>query len=177
LRNIKSINIDERLRAIAGMIRGDVITDVGSDHAYLPVWLYLNGRIKKAYASDISENCVNRIRSNIAKYNISEEIIVPVLSDGLTWLEAEPCGITITDVIIAGMGGMNIAGILEKSPLLKIKKGGVNYILQPNRKADYLRAFLRENNFDITREITVESKRRTYTIINAINAVNAGENT
>ena len=69
------------------MTCGDIIVDVGSDHAYLPIWLYQNKKIKKAYALDISKNCVNKIRANIKRKNISEDIIVPVLSDGLTGLK------------------------------------------------------------------------------------------
>jgi len=143
------------------MVRGDVIADVGSDHAYLPIWLYLNKKIKKAYALDISENCVNRIRANIKRYKISEDIIVPVLSDGLNGLKDLSDLSDVTDIAIAGMGGMNIAEIIH-SPV-----SGVNYILQPNRKAEFLRDFLHENKFDIIQEIAVESKNRFYTVINA----------
>jgi len=102
------------------MICGDVIADVGSDHAYLPVWLYQNNRIKKAYALDISENCVNRIKTNLRKYNISQDVIIPVLSDGLECFESKKEKYDfseLTDIIIAGMGGENIAEIIEQSPI------------------------------------------------------------
>jgi len=161
---------DGRIKAIAGMIRGEIIADVGSDHAYLPIWLYLNNKIKKAYAVDISENCVNRIKKNIKKYNISEDIIIPVLSDGLTKINDFD---KISDIIIAGMGGETIAGILEKAQTPAVcgrhplSKGGLNYILQPNSKIKFLREFLHNNDFEIIQDIIVESKKRFYTIINA----------
>jgi len=155
----KLFKLDNRLKAISEMICGGVIADIGSDHAYLPIWLYLNKKIEKAYAADISENCVKRISANIKKYDISPEIIIPVLSNGLNNLN----DFEITDVIIAGMGGINIAEILAGAACLR----GVNLILQPNRKVEYLRDFLRENNFEIIKEITAESKKRFYNIINA----------
>ncbi|MCL2096019.1 MAG: class I SAM-dependent methyltransferase [Oscillospiraceae bacterium] len=156
---------DERIRALADLITGDIIADIGSDHAYLPIWLYLNKKIKKAYAADISPNCVNRIRENLKKYNISEEEIIPVLSDGFGFFDgkSEEFG-EITDIVIAGMGGETIAEILASYPCVK---GGVNFILQPNRKADKLREFLLEENFEIIGDIITESKKRRYNIINA----------
>jgi len=158
------------------MICGDVIADVGSDHAYLPIWLYQNKKIKKAYALDISENCVNRIKANIKKYNIPEDIIIPVLSDGLECFDNKFDFNEITDIIIAGMGGETIAGIIEQSPVASrhpLSKGGfienpsVNFILQPNSKMRFLREFLHDNKFDILQDIIIESKNRRYIIINA----------
>ena len=137
-----------------------MLADVGSDHGYLPIWLYLNSKIKKAYALDISENCVARIKSNLKKYNIAENIITPVLSNGLEWLENSGAISQITDITIAGMGGETIAGIIKNA-------GGVNLVLQPNSKSGFLTGFLRENGFEILRETTAEHKKRVYNIINA----------
>ena len=148
---------------IADMICGDVIADVGSDHAYLPIWLYQNNKIKKAYALDISENCVNRIKSNVKKYNIPTDIIIPVLSDGLSCFDCEYDFAELTDIIIAGMGGQNIAEIIKNANIIN----DVNLILQPNSKMRFLREFLRDNNFDVLQDIVIESKNRRYTVINA----------
>jgi len=150
------------------MLNGDIIADVGSDHAYLPVWLYFNKKIKKAYALDISENCVERIRANIKRYKIPEDIIIPVLSDGLDCFEKNFDFSELTDIIIAGMGGETIAAIIEKTEKTdKNKIKGKNFILQANSKIITLRKFLHKNNFGIVRETVVECKKRFYTIINA----------
>jgi len=109
---------------------------------------------------DISENCVARIRANLKKYNIAENIITPVLSNGLEWLENSGAISQITDITIAGMGGETIAGIIKNAD-------GVNLVLQPNSKSGFLTEFLRENGFEILRETTAEHKKRVYNIINA----------
>ena len=161
--------IDARLKSIADMIcatEGDgkntVVADVGSDHAYLPVWLYLNKKIKKAFAADISKYSVEKIKKNIIKYNISREIIVPVLSDGLSAFDNNfYCADEITHIIIAGMGGNNIAEIVGSSDIAKQK----TLIFQPNSKIEFLREFLYNNKFKITDESLVVDSKRFYTVI------------
>ena len=145
------------------MVCGDIIADIGSDHAYLPIWLYLNKKIKKAYAVDISEKCVKRIKANLKKYNIPENIITPVLSDGLAYFENENDIAGVTDVIIAGTGGKTISGIIEdiKNP------ANLNFILQPSSKSEFLRKFLYDNKFNIINEIIVVEGKWIYDIINA----------
>jgi len=148
------------------MICGEVIADIGSDHAYLPIWLYINKKIKKAYAVDISEKCVKRIKINLKNYNIPEDIVVPVLSDGLAYFENSENKekfSELTDIIISGMGGESISEIIKN---IKNPKN-LNFILQPNSKIEFLKKFLSENNFNIINEITAESKKRFYRIINA----------
>jgi tRNA (adenine22-N1)-methyltransferase len=166
------LNIDGRLTAISDMICGDVIADIGSDHAYLPIWLYLNNKIKKAYAVDISINCVNRIKAHLKKYKISEDDIIPVLSNGFINFKKDDFN-ELTDIIIAGMGGKSISKIIEtitQTPY-PLSKGGfpknINFILQPSRKDEELRKFLYKNKFEIISEIIVEENKRIYCIINA----------
>ena len=150
--------LDARLQAIANSVSGEIIADIGSDHAYLPAWLAKNGRIKKAYAVDISVKCVERIKTNLARFRIPHEMVEPVLADGLSALNLAE----LSDVIIAGMGGENIAGILSAVPPSDIKN--INFILQPNTKKDALREYLLDNGFDISRELMIQEKRRFYTI-------------
>jgi len=151
------------LQTIAWLVRGEIIADIGSDHAYLPVWLVNNNKIKKAYAIDISAKCVERIKINLARFNISQEIIAPVLSNGLGAL-TEPQAVELTDIIIAGMGGETIAQILSDIQNLR----NINFILQPNTKTNLLKEYLLADNFKILQEITVHDKKRYYNIMRAI---------
>ena len=154
--------LSARLQACADLVQGDIIADIGSDHAYLPVWLFKNNKIKKAYAVDISVKCVERIEANLAKYNIPRETIVPVLSDGLSALE----NIRLTDIIIAGMGAKTIFGIIAgiKEP------ADINFILQPNTKKEVLKDLLADNNFKVLQEVAVRDKNRYYNIMRAVYA-------
>ncbi len=48
------MKLDSRLMAIANLVRKDkVFADIGTDHAYLPVYLVENGIIQKAIAADL----------------------------------------------------------------------------------------------------------------------------
>ncbi|MCL2157813.1 MAG: tRNA (adenine(22)-N(1))-methyltransferase TrmK [Oscillospiraceae bacterium] len=158
------INIDNRLKKIAEFIYGNIIADIGSDHAYLPIWLIQQKKISKAYAVDISENCIKKIKANLKKHNISEDIIIPVCSDG--FLDFEYDLDEITDIVIAGMGGETISQIIENMKSAHDIKN-LNFVLQPNSKIEYLKKYLTENNIEIKKLHITESKKRSYTIINA----------
>ena len=169
--------IDNRLQSLADMIcitggggKNTVVADIGSDHAYLPIWLWRNKKIKRAFASDISVSSVEKIKKNILKYRISHEIIVPVLSDGLAAFDNNfyDSG-EITHIVIAGMGGNNIANIIESSDIARRKI----LILQPNSKVGFLREFLCRNKFEITDENLITDNGRFYTAMCANYNINA----
>ena len=44
---------DPRLSAVGELVRGRFLIDVGTDHAILPIYLCLAGKIDSAIASDI----------------------------------------------------------------------------------------------------------------------------
>ncbi|HYE09397.1 MAG TPA: tRNA (adenine(22)-N(1))-methyltransferase TrmK, partial [Patescibacteria group bacterium] len=44
-----------RLKIIADSVKGfETVADIGSDHAYLPIYMVKNGRVKSAIATDIN---------------------------------------------------------------------------------------------------------------------------
>ena len=47
--------MDERMETCAKFLRGKVLADIGTDHAYLPAELAKAGKIPRAIASDIVE--------------------------------------------------------------------------------------------------------------------------
>ena len=66
-----------RLQCAAAMIReGAFVADIGTDHAYLPIFLCKNGRASGAVASDINKGPVERARENLRKYGVAEKIDV-----------------------------------------------------------------------------------------------------
>ncbi len=160
--------LDGRLDAAASFVReGSFLIDVGTDHAYLPVKLLLDGKITSAAASDINRGPLERAVSNAEKYGVKGKIRF-VLSDGLDWAESADLGgggsgADNIDVAVCGMGGELIVDILSRSAL--VKRDGVRLILQPMTYADKVRAYLMENGFGITDERLCKSAGRVYAVI------------
>lgn len=152
------LKISKRLRCAAAFARqGDVIADVGTDHAYLPIYLYKQGIIRSAIATDINAGPIERARKNIIAYSC-EEAIVTRISDGL--LAAEEY--SPDTVFILGMGGELIVRIISDAEWLKEKKARL--VLQPMTHRELLREYLFKNGFSITDEALVEDGK-IYQII------------
>lgn len=148
-----SITPGARLRSATEYVtRGGRIADIGTDHAYLPIYLLREGLISHALAADINQGPINSARANIAAAGLDEKIDT-LLTDGLHGVEAY----TPDDVLIFGMGGELIVKILEEAPWVKNERIGL--ILQPMSRASVLRAWLTQNDFAITGEtLTFEDK-------------------
>lgn len=155
----RMFSLGERLSACAEFVRrGSVTADIGTDHAKLPIWLVLNGIIERAIASDINEGPIERAKSNIEHYNLSDKITA-FIGDGLASLTPDMA----QDIIIAGMGGELIAAILERAEWLK--DSTYRLILQPMTHPEKLRAWLFDNGFDIIDEKAVLDTNKLYTVI------------
>ena len=153
-----SPKISLRLAAAANYVRsGSFIADIGTEHAYLPLYLCTLGKIRGAVASDINEGPVARATINVASYHLQKKISV-LLTDGLSGIEPY----APDDVVICGMGGELIAEIISRADWVKNKK--IRLILQPMTHSDKLRKFLIDNQFDIVGE-TLVKEDKIYQII------------
>ena len=145
--------ISKRLRAAADFVRsGAYISDVGTDHAYLPIYLAKTGKIRGAVASDINEGPYLRAKMNIAEEGLSN-IIKAVHTAGLDGIE----GFDPTDIVICGMGGELIAKIIEAAPWVKDEK--IRLILQPMTHPEILRKYLLDSGFNIKDERIVREDK------------------
>ena len=144
---------DTRLRsAVPYLKRGGRVIDVGTDHAYLPIYLVKEGICAQALACDINLGPILSARKNIAAVGLSESIDT-LQTDGLHGTKA----FCADDVMIFGMGGELIVRILSEAEW--VKDPSVGLILQPMTRAAALRAWLLGNGFAITGEsITYEDK-------------------
>ena len=155
----KLYSLDNRLQLCASLVRPSArLADVGTDHAYLPVWLLKHEKISYAIASDINSGPLESGRANAQKYGA--ESIAFRLGAGLSTISADD---RITDVVIAGMGGEIIAQIIADSELTHAKD--LNLILQPMTKSEELIAFLCKNGFEIREQKCTESHGKCYTVI------------
>jgi tRNA (adenine22-N1)-methyltransferase len=153
------LELTERLLAAASFVRdGAYFIDVGTDHAYLPIYLAEKGRISSATASDINEGPCESARAHIAENGFSDMIEVR-RANGLAGHSARGK----TDIVIAGMGGALICEILEKADFIKDKN--VRLILQPMRNVRDLRAYLLCEGFHIVDEALAREGERIYEII------------
>ena len=153
-------HLSARLACVASLVpAGARVADIGSDHAYLPAALVLDGKINFAIAGEVVkgpyENAVHEIKDHQL-----EGKVIPRLADGLAAIELADKVDTIT---IAGMGGSLIASILEKGKdkLTKIKR----LVLQPNVGESQLREWLMNNHYQIMTEKIIEEDNHIYEII------------
>ncbi len=150
------LTLDKRLLSCAGFVRQDALfADIGTDHAYLPIFLLKEGRIKSAVCADINEGPLKSAKENLIANGLIDKARL-VLTDGLSGLDSTP----LTDIAICGMGGELIRDIIKAAPF--VKDEGINLILQPMSRANILREFLLSEGFYIIKEDYVKSKGLCY---------------
>ncbi len=148
--------LDKRLLSCAGFVRQDALfADIGTDHAYLPIFLLKEGRIKSAVCADINEGPLNSARENLKENGLLDRAQL-VLTNGLSGLEGTP----LTDIAICGMGGELIRDIIKAAPFVKDEK--INLILQPMSRVNVLREFLLSEGFYILDDSYVKSGGKCY---------------
>ncbi|MBO5909108.1 MAG: SAM-dependent methyltransferase, partial [Clostridia bacterium] len=153
--------LNSRLSRIAEMVRkGDRVADIGTDHAYLPVYLVKSGISPFVYACDVVDGPLLNARKNIESAAV--ENICIRKGDGLAAVAPSE----VDTLIIAGMGGDLIIRILEAAPW--ICNSRYEFLLQPMTSAEDLRCYLYENGFDIVAERAVCSQGRVYSVIKAV---------
>lgn len=153
--------LSPRLTHAAALIReGAFLADVGTDHAYLPIALCLDGRIRGAVASDINKGPIERAEENIKKYSLKNKISL-CHCDGLSEIER----FSPTDISILGMGGELIVKILSAAPWTK--SGGIRLCLQPMTHAEILRAYLAAEGYTVVDESIAVEDDKIYQLIAA----------
>lgn len=155
---MKSLRLSKRLSTATNYVRdGALVADIGTDHAYIPIYLTLNSRVCGAVASDINEGPILRAKENIAEYSL-EGKIVTCIANGLEGIEMyKP-----TDIVICGMGGELIAEIIDKCDY--VKNNDIRLILQPMTSISELRTYLK-SGFLINDESVVYEDGKYYQVI------------
>ncbi|HHW67310.1 MAG: tRNA (adenine22-N1)-methyltransferase [Epulopiscium sp.] len=153
------MELSKRLYTIAQQVpQGAIVADIGTDHGYVPIYLYQKKIIKKAIATDINRGPLKRAEKNIKAHN-AEQIIATRLGNGLEPIQPNE----VDTLILAGMGGMLIIDILNNR--LNLVKGVNRIILQPQLDQKEVRQYLHKIYFKIINEEIVYEDNKYYWII------------
>lgn len=156
--------LDVRLGAAARLVpAGSRLADIGSDHAYLPIALCLDGKIDCALASDINEGPVRAAVANIRKNGLSDRIKA-IRADGL----AGARGFAPDCITVLGMGGELIVSILDAAEW--IRDENITLILQPMTHVEVLSRYLASEGFEVTDELIVRDGGRDDRIYRIMSA-------
>ena len=156
------IELGERLTRVASFVpNGAKVCDVGSDHAYLLVYLIQNDQITSAIAGEVIEGPFLSAKQTVHDYRMEDRIEVR-LGDGLQILSKED---NITAVTICGMGGELISRILDAGYNVGHLNGKERLILQPNVAEHFVREWLMNHSYSIVQETVVRDNHRLYEII------------
>lgn len=158
----KRLELTPRLQAVADLVpQGARLADIGTDHAYLPVSLLLEGRIPSAIAADLRRGPLDRARVTAMEYGCTDQVSFR-LCDGLKGIAPQEADA----IAIAGMGGETITSILSAATWVKGKH--LPIILQPMSSQPELRRWLWQNGYSIQEEKIVREGKKLYTIFLAM---------
>ncbi len=148
--------LSRRLRAVSDLVtQGNRLADIGTDHAFVPIFLVEEGRIPFAVAMDVNAGPLERARDHILAHGLEDRILTR-LGDGLQALEEGEAD----TVLIAGMGGALTVRILEM-------RGGLDsevkeLVLQPQSEIASVRRYLEKTGWRIDREQMVLEDGKYY---------------
>ena len=150
------IHLTARLRHVADLVPScQSMADIGTDHAYLPLFLLEKGKVQWAIASDIHKGPLERARAHLKGQEKGENIELR-LGGGLSPLETGE----VDGAVMAGMGGLMMRDILEADfP----KAQSLSWlVLQPQNHVAELKQYLAGHHFMIMQEDMVMEDRRLY---------------
>lgn len=155
------IKLTDRLLAAASLVKGGgIVADIGTDHAYLPIYLIQNGKVDCAIAADIGKGPLENARKSVEGYCLEDKILLR-LSDGLnSFKDGE-----VQEIVFAGMGGTLITEKLKETEWIKNEK--YHFVFQPQSRAEELREYLLTEGFSINKESAVCEGRRYYVAFDA----------
>lgn len=153
-----NLELSKRLAAVAGLVSCPTVADIGTDHGYVPIALFLQGKLKKGFACDVRKGPLEICRANIALYG-AEDVIETRLGSGLVPLapyEAETA-------VMAGMGGMLTVHILEDSP--EVAASLKELVLSPQHDIGAVRRYVHQIGFSIAEEHMLKEDGKIYTLM------------
>ena len=159
---MKTIQLSNRLLAAAGMVtKGNIVADIGCDHAYTSIYLCQAGIAPRVIAMDVNKGPLVGAKAHVEEAGLSEQIDIR-LSDGLQKLtpgEADT-------VLLCGMGGLLMIKILSDYP--EATASLKELILQPQSEVGEVRHFLHKQGYEITGEHMLKEDGKFYVMMRAV---------
>ena len=144
----------ERLSKIFSVLPScKVFADIGCDHGYIAKAMLDSGKCERAIISDISEKCLKKAQTLLAK-DIENGIVDSVVSNGFE--KVDFCDLAL----IAGMGGEEIISIIENAKNLPNK-----LVLQPMKNAERVRVAVVEKGYKILDDFVFYCGEKYYHLI------------
>jgi len=155
------VKLSKRLATIAALVPPvSRLADIGTDHAYLPVYLVSEGIVPSAIAGEVNEGPFRAAGEALARVGLVGKVDLR-FGDGLAVLapgEADTA-------VIAGMGGQTIVEILAARPEVTASLSCL--VLQPMSAAGLVRRWLADNGWRLVAETLVAEDGQMYEIIAA----------
>ena len=156
------MELSKRMYAVASLVtKGNRIADIGTDHAYIPIFLIQKQHIPSAIAMDVNDGPLMRATEHIREYAL-EDRIETRLSDGFQELKAGEAD----TAIIAGMGGNLVIRILKEH--WNITCSLKECVLQPQSEIAKVRAFLLEEGFLFIEEDMALDDEKYYPMMKVV---------
>lgn len=153
------LNLSKRLQRIADFVeQGSIVSDIGTDHGYLAVYLVQKGISPRVVAADINQGPLESAESNVRAHGLQDQIELR-LGNGLQILKPGE----VDTIIIAGMGGGTMRDILHNSP--EVTRQARRLILQPMADEPDLRRYLYHNGWNLVDEELLMEDGRLYLIM------------
>ena len=158
------MSLSKRLLTATELVtNGNIVADIGCDHAYTSIYLCSEGIAPQVFAMDVNKGPLLAARQHVAAAGLEDKITIRE-SDGLAALapgEAET-------ILLCGMGGLLMIKILTDHP--EVTASARELILQPQSEVGQVRHFLHKAGYAITAERMVKEDGKFYVMMRAVMA-------
>lgn len=156
------MKLTPRLQTIADEINpGETMADIGTDHGFLPVYLWENKISPNVIMADISAGSLAKAEENCRAFFPDREFDLR-LGNGLEILQPGE----VDAVVMAGMGGILMSQILAADS--DKSRSFSKLVLQPRKDIGVLRYWLFDNGFRIVNEKLVREGKFICEVITAV---------
>ena len=130
-----------------------VFADIGCDHGYVAKEMITSGKCQKVIISDVSQKCLDKA-IDLLSNEMQNGLVTAVVSDGFD--KVDGCDLAL----IAGMGGEEIVGILNRAKSLPEK-----LVLQPMKNSKKVRKTAVSLGYKILKDYTFFTGKIFYDIL------------